>query len=300
MKTQFKCIELSASMRKYFSGLFLLLVLIIVGCSNNDNGDSNNLSTVDIVIIVDNSGDMGEEIQGFRDNLNSEFAQVFEAANLDYRIILISKYGSLNDESVCIEAPLSGISDCSNPPIMPINSNHFYHYSVDISSTNSLCKILETLNTPDEFGLAANGWIDWLRVNSIKFFLELSTDGVNCFSGITFDDLNSAIGGTDVANTFNTALTNLSSTHFGTSANPSYRFYSLIGNPNKDLNNPEVPYTLSDPITTSECLTAINPGTGYQGLSILTNGVRFSLCEPNSYDLIFGVIAQDIITAASN
>ena len=299
MKIKPKIGILNVFKRKIKTGVYLLFALTIVGCSDDDN-ESNSSIPVDIIIVVDNSGDMSNEIQGLQDNLNSGFAQILEAANLDYRIILISKYGMINDESVCIEAPLSGIADCTNPPSNPVNSTQFFHYSEEVSSTNSFCKILETLNAPDEHNLASNGWIGWLRSNSTKFFIEFSSDGVDCFSGVSFDDLNTSAGGAAVAEQFNIALTNLSPLHFGTQTDPNYRFYSLIGITDKDLNNPEVPYTSSDPITISECLTAASPGTGYQGICILTNGVRFSLCQPNNYDSIFNVMAQEVINVSSN
>ncbi len=282
------------------TGVSLLLILAMVACSDDDDNGIKNLTPVDIVMIVDNSSDMTEEIQSLQDNIYASLAQKLEDASIDYRIILIGKYGILSDESVCIEVPLSGIVNCSNPPAVPINSTQFFHYSVEVSSTNSFCKILETLNTADEFNLAPNGWINWLRTNSVKFFLEFTTDGVNCFSGITYDDFNTAAGGTTAAEAFNTALMNLSPTHFGTSSNPNYRFFSILANPDNVSNNPALPYTVTDPITLSECPAAVNPGTGYQGLSILTNGVRFSLCQPNNYDLIFDAIGQEVINGASN
>jgi len=280
------------------TGVCLLFVLGVVGC-NDDNG-SINLIPADIIIIVDNSGDMTDIIQGLQADINIDFAQVLEDVSLDYRIILIGKYGMLNDESVCIEAPLSGIGNCTNPPAQPVNSAKFFHYSVEINSTNSLCKILETFDAPDDFNLMPNGWMELLRVNSSKFFIEFSNDGVDCFSGVSFDDLNSDPGGTAAAAAFNAALTNLSPAHFGTPANPTYRFLSMTANPDKNAGNPAIPYSVSDPISTSECGLAAHAGTGYQGLSVLTNGVRYSLCLPDNYDIIFNAVAQQIINASSD
>jgi hypothetical protein len=51
-------------------------------------------------------------------------------------------------------------------------------------------------------------------------------------------------------------------------------------------------------MTTGECPTAADPGTGYQGLSVLTEGLRFPLCEPNYYDVVFNEIAAGVIAGA--
>ncbi|NET30674.1 MAG: hypothetical protein F6K19_01550 [Cyanothece sp. SIO1E1] len=273
--------------------------------SNNSNNSNNpnrpNGSTpipVDIIIVIDNSSGMKPLIQGMQGNFNSILASRLEADSIDYRIILISKFGSANDGSVCIGTPLSKTNCFAQSPIL-VNSDKFFHYSEKLSSTNSLCKILETLNVADEYNLAPNGWIDWLRTNSTKVFLEFSNEGVNCSSGERFNDSSTAAGGKVVADAFNLALTRLSPSHFGTSTNPNYRFYSFIANPDKDANNPEMPYSTSDPITLIKCNRAVNPGTGYQGLSILTNGLRFSLCQPDDYDVIFDAMAKEVINVAT-
>ncbi len=281
------------------ASLYLLFLIALFSCSDDKDNDQKATTPVDIIVLVDNSADMSEEIQGLQDNLNANLAELLSDKNLDYRIILIGRYGLLNDESVCIEAPLSGISDCSNPPTVPINSDRFFHYSIEVNSNNSLCTILETLQAADEFNLASNGWINWLRTSARKVFIEITTDGVNCFSGELFDDANNELKGSQVANAFHTALVNLSPTQFGSQSNPNYRFFSLIGMPNKNANNPALPFTTFDPISLSKCATATNAGTGYQGLSILTDGFRFSVCQVNEYDLIFEAMANEIIDLSS-
>ena len=73
---------------------------------------------VDIIITIDNSGSMGEEIAGVQSNINVNFAQIIEASGLDYRVIMVSRFGNDSGEDVCIEAPLSGIPQggCEPPP----------------------------------------------------------------------------------------------------------------------------------------------------------------------------------------
>ena len=211
---------------------------------------------------------------------------------------LLQKHGT-SDNFVCIEAPLSSIpyGGCSTNPTMPINSTKFFHYSKTVTSSNSLCVLLETWDVADEFGLAPNGWKDWLRPNSIKTIIELSDDGVSCGD---YDDLNNVVGGASAADAFNAALTALSPTHFGTATNPNYKFHSIIGVSHKDNYDISTPYLYTDPIIVSECTPgATDPGTGYQGLSILTQGLRFGLCDISAYPEIFNVLAFDIINNAT-
>ncbi len=282
----------------FYSLVGCLLIGSFFACKKDD--DSDSYSPVDIIIVVDNSGDMKAEIQGLTENVYISLAKELEDKKIDYKIILIGKYGMIDNAEVCIESPLSGIANCSTPPFQPVNTVQFFHYSVEVSSTNSLCKILETLQQPDEYSLALNGWISLLRSNSSKSFIELSSDGVDCFSGIGYNDLNTIAGGTIVAQAFNAALINLSPDHFGTSSNPNYSFYSIIGIPDKDANDPGIPYSDTDAMISEECVGAVNPGTGYQGISRLTGGLRFSACEAANYELIFNELAQSIIDKASD
>jgi len=274
-------------------------------CASQSADATLESKPVDIIFVIDNSGSMGQEILAVQNNINQSFASIIGASGIDYRVIMVARHGDWNGpESVCIEAPLSGIAQggCSPPPAQPVNSANFFHYSVEISSHNSFCQILDTFNAPDEHNLAPNGWQAWLRPDSFKIFVEITDDGVSCTSSTTsgnFNDGNQIVAGQTAAANFDTALLTLSPTHFGTAMDRNYRWYSLIALENKDQNNPATPWLPSDPLTTGECPTAADPGTGYQALSVLTEGLRFPLCEPNYYNVVFNEIAQGIIDGAS-
>ncbi|APR80253.1 Hypothetical protein A7982_05600 [Minicystis rosea] len=256
---------------------------------------------VDVIIVIDNSGSMTEEIVGVQQNINQNFAQIIEASGLDYRVILVARHGKASSgQSVCIEAPLSGIptGGCATPPAQPVNNPpKFYHYSVEIASRDSWCKVLNTYDKPDEFNLAPNGWKEWLRPDSYKTFIEITDDGVGCtFNNVTYQDSNSVAGGTSAAPLFDTALLTLSPEQFGTAAERNYRFYSIIA---MGANTPATkPWEPSDPVTTAKCPTAANPGTGHQALSVLTGGLRFPICDTTSYDVVFQAIADGVIKGA--
>ncbi len=260
---------------------------------------------VDVIIAIDNSGSMGQEIKGVQDNININFAQILQASGIDYRVIMFAEHGPLGPESVCIEAPLSGIPQggCANPPGAPVNNPPiFFHYDFhQVSSHDGLCKLLDRYAVPDDHNAAPMGWQQWLRPEAFKTFLMVTDDGVSCTSNTgkgNFNDNDKVGPGDAVATQWDVALTTMDPVQFGTPEKRNYIFYSLVALVEKDKNNKALPWLPSDPITTQMCPTAADPGTGYQGLSNLTGGLKFPLCSPMFYDTMFNEIAKGVIEGA--
>jgi hypothetical protein len=169
-----------------------------------------------------------------------------------------------------------------------------------VASHNSLCKVLDWFNVPDEFNLAPNGYSQWLRSDAFKVFIELTDDGIVCTSGTgfgSFDDNDNIPDGNTVGNAFDTALLSLSPLHFGTAAARNYIWYSIVCL--AAMPNPTDPWLPTDPMTTSRCSSGAcpAPGTGYQALSRLTGGLRFPLCEYSSFDVVFNDIATAVVSS---
>jgi hypothetical protein len=270
-------------------------------CASQSASATLTKKPVDVIIVIDNSGSMTQEIQGVQQNINQNFATIIENSGLDYRVILVSRHGSATGaQSVCIEAPLSGIAagGCAPPPAQPVNNPpKFFHYSTEIASRNSWCKILSTFSTPDEFNVAPMGWQEWLRPDSFKTFIEITDDGVGCtYNGKTYSDANTVAGGTTVAPKFDADLLALSPAQFGDLNQRNYAFYSIVA---LAFNTPATkPYAPTDPVTAGKCPTAANPGTGHQALSVLTGALRFPICDTTSYDVLFQAIAEGVIQGA--
>jgi hypothetical protein len=256
---------------------------------------------VDIIIVIDNSGSMGNEIEAVQKNINVNFAQIIEQSGIDYRVILIADHGRFDpDESVCIEAPLSGIpaGGCASPPAAPVNNPpKFYHYNRPIESTDSWCKLLRYYNMADNTPSTSVGWKEWLRPDSFKTFIEITDDRVACSEGgFSFNDNDTVTGGQTSATNFDNALTTLDPVQFGTPQARNYAWYSIIGLATKmPATDPHLP---ADPILTPICTGAQQSGTGYQALSIMTNSLRFPLCQTASYDVVFQAIAQGVIAGS--
>ncbi len=271
-------------------------------CCENQSQVAQQLP-VDIIFIIDNSGSMGQEILAVQNNINNNFASIIAASGLDYRVIMVARHGEdAGPESICIEAPLSGIpaGGCSPPPSQPVNTANFFHYSIEVASHNSLCMALDRFNLPDEFNLAPNGYSQWLRTNAYKVFIEITDDGISCSSTTgfgSFIDSDSIANGTTAGNNFDTALLSLSPTHFGTAANRNYVWYSIVCLANQA--NPTDPWLPTDPMTTAECSSGncAGPGTGYQRLSILTGGLRFPICQYSAFDVVFNDIANNVVSS---
>jgi hypothetical protein len=244
---------------------------------------------IDIVVVLDNSGSMDEELEAVERNINVNFAEILDDSGVDYRVILISRHrkeardaSAEAKTSICIEAPLSGLAMCPSPA--PVFSSHFFHYFTKIESDNSFDAILDTYAPPfasefvDRADQAPMGWSAWLRPTAKKVFLEMS------------DDTEDMAVSEFVAN-----LQAEGPDDFGTDPQaPTFVFHSIIGVAEKA--NPTEPYLPSEPITSDKCPSVTSEGRTYQELSVLTGGLRFPLCGFDAYDVVFQRIAADVVT----
>jgi len=258
---------------------------------------------VDIMILIDNSGSMSAEIKGVESNINKNFADIIGASGLDYRVIMVSAYGKNSAYKVCIEAPLGGIPQggCVNPPAQPVNNpGKFYHYSIVLNSVNAACKALSTFNgvEKDLYNFAPMGYQTWLRPDSLKVFLVITDDRMNCsFENKSYNDLNTVAGAPVAAAAVDAAMFAKSPLHFGAGPEQrNYLWYSIVG---MAYNNPPgVPYTPKSPLITATCPGGVNGGLGYQALSNLTGAWRAPICDTTKYNEIFEGIAKNVIAEA--
>jgi hypothetical protein len=242
---------------------------------------------VDIIFVIDNSGSMTDEIVAVQNNINNSFAKIIGMAGIDYRVIMVTSHGNASSaQSVCISKPLSTIN-CSPVPAQPGNNPpRFYHYSIEIESTDSLSRLLASYGpggVRDQYNLAMGmGWQTWLRPDTFKVFIEI-TDDESTMTSAAFDR----------------DLLAKSAMHFGTAANRNYVFHSITGL------KENVPATKAwdpmDPIQTQRCTKgggAVNAGIKYQELSRLTGGLRFPICEHASFDAVFNNVAMGVVAGA--
>ena len=242
---------------------------------------------VDIILVLDNSGSMADELDAVERNINLNFAKILSESGVDYRVILLSRHrreerapSGESSTSICVTSPLSGLATCPGPE--PVNSERFFQYSIKVESEDSLDRILSTYNQADsKFGLTELGWSEWLRSGAKKVFLELTDDNAEM-----------------PVDAFVQKLTALLPANFGSESRPEFVFHSIIGI--KEKSPASAPYAPDEPIQTARCSgggdTVANAGLGYQELSRRTGGLRFPICEFSSYDAVFRTIASDVVT----
>jgi hypothetical protein len=240
---------------------------------------------VDIVLMVDNSGSMGATTQQAELALPA-FALRLEEGQVDFRIILISRHRVADRDtsteastSVCVAAPLSGLSQCPAP--QPSPTSRFFQYSTKLDATDSFERTLEAATTPDIFGLTSVGWLEWLRPGSDVEMVEVT-------------DANSALG----AGAFVSGLAALAPQHFSaTLTDPGFVFHTIAGMSGK-LGQNDV-YLPNEPIELQICTrlggNPDNAGVVYQGLSRSTGGLRQPICPATSLATRLNAIATDVI-----
>jgi hypothetical protein len=236
---------------------------------------------VDVIVVIDNSSSMGEEIAGVVANISTNFTDILTTSGIDWRIILLSFHGDPTDDPpgsvdrpICMPMPLSGTS-CVPVPAMPALTTRFFQYQVGIDSEDSLTQVLATFDQADPFGLAPNGWQDWLRPDAQRVFLEITDDR----SEMSADE-------------FETALFALTPV-FGDASARNYVFHSIIGIREKPT--PTDAWTPGEPLQGADCPSAAAPAPQYEELSIRTGGLRFPVCQTASYDAVFQQIAMGVI-----
>jgi hypothetical protein len=238
---------------------------------------------VDLIVVVDTSSTMQPASDAVEANINQNLAAALTAGGIDYRMVVLADYG--NGASLCIGPPLAGVP-CSPLPPKPANTPSFYHYDQGTGSGAFLSSILAWYSQPDGSGAAPNGYKDWLRPGVKKVFLA-------------FSDTSSASSNASNGDSFDTELLALDPTMFGTAAKRNYTFHSIIGL--RENNPATTPWLATDPLVSQECTgLAISLGSGesLQQVSILSGGLRFPVCETDSYDVVFQKIAADVVQKA--
>lgn len=259
----------------------------IMSCATQQADADVERMPVDIIVTIDNSGSMQEEIDAVENNINTKFASILQTSGVDYRVILLSRHEKKGRQtSICVLPPLSANNACPPSPDQPAFTERFYQYSLKVDSLNSLSLLVDTFDAtvPDEFGLAPMGWGAWLRPNASKVFLEITDDNSTEMSAVDF-----------------VAKITAKSAQFGTAAAPAFIFHSIIGIGEK----PQVtePWQPSEPVQTTTCTgnadKVENHGPVYQELSRSTGGLRFPLCQFTSFDAVFETIAKDVVSHAA-
>lgn len=147
-----------------------MVLLTLIACS--DSSDPTNPPTgftkLDLVIALDSSGSMANEVVFVQNELNN-FAQYFLSASVDLNIVLIA-----SSPGFCIPAPL-GSGTCPADENLPA----YRHIDQTVGSTNALQLIIDHYDN----------WEPSLRDDALHAFMVISDDNA---SG-TVNDVDGAI-----------------------------------------------------------------------------------------------------------
>ncbi len=228
-------------------------------CASVSSEAQAQLQPADIIIAVDTSGSMSEEIAQVQQNLN-KFAQIITASGIDVHVVLIA------DASMCIPATL-GSGSCNG---MDEKLPNYRHVVQTVNSTDGLQVILNTYPN----------WKDVLRPNATKTIAIVSDD-------------DSDLGATAFVN----QLTTLDPTFAGfkfdaivSFESPDACAFTCFFNCAACVNSCCNKAQLCTPISAAE-------GKVYKQLVQQTGGVIGNLCIQN-FDPVFQDMAKAVVTDA--
>ncbi len=155
---------------------------------------------VDIIISIDQSGSMSEEIESLKRNVNN-LPKLLAESNLDYRVVMIAEVGT-GKYGICVPPPLGG-------PECGANGDVFRPVDHVVLSNDSLAIILRTMRHP----VAKLAWHDFLRPGVLKVFVPITDDEALDIGGPAFD----------------AELLRRGAPLFGTSTSRNYVFFPVIG-----------------------------------------------------------------------
>lgn len=276
-------------------------------CISEDYEVDYVVAPVDFVIALDASASMRQELAAIEAAINVHFADVLDASGVDYRVILLGKFGRPDwkkaTKGICVPPPLGGNDDCADvePGDTPVHvPGKFYHYDMSIASNESWCKILRSLDGDVDGSHQGakdfpEGWRSLLREDAQKVLAVITDDRIKgCNNGTEPSayghNPNVASQVVDAAVAFDADLLQRAPEQFGIAEARRYRWYTIGG---FLANAPaSVPYTPDDAWQSERCSTSFAAGLAYQELSNLTDGWRFPVCEGLNFDALFEHMAQ--------
>ena len=233
---------------------------------------------VDIIMAVDTSWTMAPAISAVQAQLNTSLTNILQQSGIDYRLILIAGYDAGSSLVVCIEPPLGG-APCNPLPSVPANTTQFFQYAQLMGSGLLPGELLTFHSAPDMLNTAPSGYSMWLRPEAFKVFVVIS-------------DTSSTAPVPSLGDDFDNTILAMQPPLFGTPGNRRYTMHSIIGLAEKP--NPTEPHQPTEPIVSALCSGyggAIGAGEAVQQVSILSGGLRFPMCQFQSFDVVFSQIA---------
>lgn len=236
------------------------------GCTSVGEEATPSAGPATVVLFIDNSPSMRDEIIWTQDNMNV-FSQTVKDAGLDLRVVVIGCMaeggcdGHDNSWGICIDAPLGADGGCDGaPPHDDTNLPGYLHVDTRVPSQKGLEWVIDTYDQ----------WKDMHRAGTPLHIVGISDDTEEW-----------------TATQFDTALLALDPSLDG------YYFHSIYSFQSK-----EDACAVGD--TQPCCLYAAPGGEGvpYHDLTLMTGGVGADLCAQD-FDPVFQQFATAVIESAT-
>ncbi|NVB37300.1 VWA domain-containing protein [Pseudenhygromyxa sp. WMMC2535] len=150
-------------------------------CASVDAAAEAKKLPADIIIVVDNSGSMGDEAAAVQANLNS-FSQLIIDSGVDVHVALLSSYPD-NGYGICVDPPLGGGTCPNSDDNLPL----FNHVDLSIGSSNALQRLV---NSYDEWG-------PYIREDAVTHVLIVTDDESNMSASAFMNSFTSLAPGLD-------------------------------------------------------------------------------------------------------
>lgn len=245
---------------------------------------------VDFVLVADNAFGMTDELAALEAAFYGSWVAPLDAAGADWRIVLVTDHGGASFE-LCIGLPL-GSNGCTGTS--HTTGPRFFHYDLNVPSGAAACRLLDAWDgaAPDEAAALPSGVQSVLRPEARKVVIVATDNGLTCTSTVGgFDDVDTGAGGDAAGAAVDQALLQKGPTQLGSADDRRYVVHSVVG---IDAGGAALPP--SAPVALATCPTAMAPGTGYQALSRLTGGLRFSSCdlENDAAPILEAIVAAEL------
>jgi hypothetical protein len=233
---------------------------------------------VDLVMIVDQSGSMADDIANLQRSING-LAELLSAFRFDYRLVMIASHGDpfhtfSKAYEVCVPPPLGGAT-CGAP-----NGSKFRQINRNVQSNDALKILLETVGATS----GPLAFRDLLRPNATKVVIPVTDDdsvadepATSCSDADYADPKKQ--GCVPNAETFDRLVLSRANGLFGSPSARSYVVYPLVGaarHPSEQVCGSQV----------------VNAGAQYLALAKRTGGKWAPICESDFLSIFRGLAAD--------
>jgi hypothetical protein len=231
-------------------------------CAGVTEKADNSYQPVDVILAIDNSKSMGDEIAEVQANMN-RFSKLVADKNLDMRIIMVSclpgQCDHQNSNGICIDAPVGKAGGCAATPANDNNPPGYTHVNERVPSRKGLQWIVDHYDD----------YKSMLRADAVRHIVVISDDTEEW-----------------TATQFETALLAKDPKFKG------YLFHAIYSFKSKE--------DACQVSNTEPCCSYAAPGgegTVYRELVTKTNGVGADLCK-QEFDPVFDALGAKVVATA--